>query len=88
MKTSVGRRLRRLLVVLHRWTALIFGLLLVVVSTSGALIVYEPELLRAGNAAMFRHGKPCTHWHLGCKVVNATTSDWIWSSVQKMWPSS
>lgn len=54
MKTSVGRRLRRLLVVLHRWTALIFGLLLVVVSTSGALIVYEPELLRAGNAAMFR----------------------------------
>lgn len=31
-----------------------FGLLLVVVSTSGALIVYEPELLRASNSELFR----------------------------------
>ncbi|WP_082504120.1 glycosyltransferase family 4 protein [Methylobacterium sp. Leaf117] len=33
--------------------------------------VCEYDLI-CGNAAMFRHGKPCTHWHLGCKVVNAT----------------
>ena len=38
----------------HRWTALVFGLLLVIVSTSGALIVYEPEMLRASNSELFR----------------------------------
>lgn len=38
----------------HRWTALILGVLLVVVSTSGALVVYAPELLRASNAELFR----------------------------------
>jgi uncharacterized iron-regulated membrane protein len=43
-----------LLVVSHRWTALVFGLLLVIVSTSGALIVYEPEMLRASNSELFR----------------------------------
>jgi uncharacterized iron-regulated membrane protein len=51
------RRLRGLintLKVCHRWTALIVGLLLVVVSTSGALIVYAPELVRATNADLFR----------------------------------
>jgi hypothetical protein len=36
-----------------RWIELTLGLLLVVVSTSGALIVYEPELLRASNAELF-----------------------------------
>lgn len=46
-------QLRRLLVLSHRWTALTLGLLLVVVSTSGALVVYAPELLRAGNAELF-----------------------------------
>jgi uncharacterized iron-regulated membrane protein len=45
--------LRSLLVVSHRWTALILGLLVVVVSTSGALIVYEPEILRASNSELF-----------------------------------
>src|SRR5690349_14852407 len=47
-------RLRRLLVWSHRWTALVLGFLLVVVSTSGALVVYAPELLRASNAELFR----------------------------------
>jgi PepSY-associated TM region len=50
---QVLRRPRRALVVTHRWIALTLGLLLVVVSTSGALIVYEPELLRASNAELF-----------------------------------
>lgn len=47
------RRTRRALVLVHRWIALTLGLLLVVVSTSGALIVYEPEMLRASNAELF-----------------------------------
>ena len=32
--------------------------------------VCEYDLI-CGNAAMFRNGKPCDRWHLGCKVVNA-----------------
>ncbi len=44
----------------HRWTALVLGLLLVVVSTSGALVVYAPELLRATNAELF-HSTPTGH---------------------------
>ncbi len=51
-------RFKQLLVWVHRWTALVLGALLVVVSTSGALVVYAPELLRTGNAELFRH-TPC-----------------------------
>ena len=54
---SGAGRVKRLLVTSHRWTALIFGLLLVIVSTSGALIVYEPEMLRASNSELF-HSTP------------------------------
>ncbi|MEL6059936.1 MULTISPECIES: glycosyltransferase [unclassified Methylobacterium] len=32
--------------------------------------VCEYDLI-CGNAAMFKDGKPCERWHLGCKVVNA-----------------
>ena len=46
-------RVKRLLVWCHRWIALTLGLLLVVVITSGALVVYAPELLRASNAELF-----------------------------------
>ncbi|WP_375462537.1 glycosyltransferase family 4 protein [uncultured Methylobacterium sp.] len=41
--------------------------------------ICEYDLI-CGNAAMFKHGKPCTHWHLGCKVVNASkqlTNRWV-----------
>ncbi|MCJ2007392.1 MULTISPECIES: glycosyltransferase family 4 protein [unclassified Methylobacterium] len=41
--------------------------------------VCEYDLI-CGNAAMFKHGAPCTHWHLGCKVVNASkqlTNRWV-----------
>lgn len=50
---QVPRKPRRALVLTHRWIALTLGLLVVVVSTSGALIVYEPEMLRASNAELF-----------------------------------
>lgn len=33
--------------------------------------VCEYDLI-CGNAAMFRGGKPCEKWHLGCKVANAS----------------
>jgi glycosyltransferase involved in cell wall biosynthesis len=33
--------------------------------------VCEYDLI-CGNAAMFRHGKPCDHWHLQCQVVSFT----------------
>lgn len=33
-----------------------------------------------GNAAMFRRGEPCSHWHLGCKITNLSklwTNKWV-----------
>jgi glycosyltransferase involved in cell wall biosynthesis len=33
--------------------------------------VCEYDLI-CGNAAMFKNGKPCTSWHLGCRAVNFT----------------
>lgn len=41
------RPLRRATIWLHRWTSLVLGLVLLVVTTSGAALVYEPELSRA-----------------------------------------
>lgn len=61
MATSRRRRVslkaRRALVLSHRWVGLVCGLLVVIVSTSGALLVYQPELLRALHPAMF-HSTP------------------------------
>ncbi|NMK76597.1 PepSY domain-containing protein, partial [Staphylococcus capitis] len=48
---------RRALVLSHRWIGLICGLLVVIVSTSGALLVYQPELVRALHPEMF-HSTP------------------------------
>ncbi|ORA64500.1 PepSY-associated TM helix domain-containing protein [Mycobacteroides franklinii] len=46
-------RTRRALVLSHRWIGLVGGLLVVIVSTSGALLVYQPELVRALHPEMF-----------------------------------
>ncbi|MEU9808511.1 PepSY-associated TM helix domain-containing protein [Mycobacterium sp. NPDC050853] len=46
-------RTRRALVLSHRWVGLICGLLVVIVSTSGALLVYQPELVRILHPEMF-----------------------------------
>ncbi|MGC4935382.1 PepSY-associated TM helix domain-containing protein [Gordonia sp. DT30] len=45
--------MRRALIVSHRWGSIVLGLLLVVVCTSGAILVYEPELARATKSALF-----------------------------------
>ncbi|MEH3157167.1 MAG: PepSY-associated TM helix domain-containing protein [Gordonia paraffinivorans] len=48
---------RRFLVVTHRWSALLLGLVLVVVCTSGAALVYEPEIVRTSHSELF-HSTP------------------------------
>nr|WP_264031582.1 PepSY-associated TM helix domain-containing protein [Mycobacteroides immunogenum] len=57
MSTPRRRRLslkaRRALVLSHRWVGLICGLLVVMVSTSGAILVYQPELVRAMHPELF-----------------------------------
>lgn len=47
-----GRRkpVRRFMIVTHRWISLLLGIVLLVISTSGALLLYRPELVRAMNS--------------------------------------
>lgn len=56
-RRRVSLKTRRALVLSHRWIGLICGLLVVIVSTSGALLVYQPELVRALHPEMF-HSTP------------------------------
>ncbi|PWJ53762.1 Uncharacterized iron-regulated membrane protein [Quadrisphaera granulorum] len=44
---------RHALVVTHRWTSLVLGVLLVLITTSGVVVLYQPELHRAFNASAF-----------------------------------
>ncbi|WP_280497371.1 PepSY-associated TM helix domain-containing protein [Nocardia asiatica] len=46
---------RRTLISIHRWSALILGLVLVVQATSGAILLYHAELFRAQHASFYRH---------------------------------
>ncbi len=52
---GTGRRrpVRRALIVTHRWLSLAMGLVLLLVTTSGAILLYEPELRRAMNPAAY-----------------------------------
>lgn len=54
------RRAKRATVVTHRWLSLVLGLLLVVVTTTGAAVVYSPEWTRWTNSAAF-HVTASTH---------------------------
>lgn len=41
--------------------------------------ICEYDLI-CGNAAMFRRGRPCTSWHLGCRAINVSklfTNRWV-----------
>ncbi|MGH3726345.1 MAG: PepSY-associated TM helix domain-containing protein [Mycobacterium sp.] len=53
-RRGTASRVRRILVLSHRWIGLLLGVLVVIVSTSGALLVFQPELVRALNSEMFR----------------------------------
>ncbi|MGW4093607.1 PepSY-associated TM helix domain-containing protein [Nocardia sp. NPDC004750] len=47
--------IRRRLISIHRWSALILGSVLVIQSTSGAILLYHAELFRARHASFYRH---------------------------------
>lgn len=49
------RPVRKALVLTHRWTSLVLGLLLVVESTSGAIVLYQPEWFRTTHDWFYRH---------------------------------
>lgn len=46
-KRRTGRPVRRLFIVTHRWLALILSLVLLVITMSGAILLYRPEIQRA-----------------------------------------
>lgn len=46
---------RRALVVTHRWTSLVLGLLLVVETTAGVVLLYRAEYFRATHADFYAH---------------------------------
>ncbi|MDT3397283.1 PepSY-associated TM helix domain-containing protein [Streptomyces sp. B1866] len=48
------------MVVLHRWSSLVLGLVLLVVTTSGAILLYQPEYFRATHHDFYRH-TPSAH---------------------------
>jgi len=45
----------RAMVVTHRWPALVLGLLLVVETTTGAVLLYQPELARLADPDLYAH---------------------------------
>lgn len=60
-RTGTSRPVRRFLIVTHRWLSLVLGLVLLVITTSGAVLVYEPELNRWMNSDAYDvSGKPAT----------------------------
>ena len=49
------RPVRRFLVVSHRWTSLVLGLVLVLETTAGALLLYRAEYFRATHSDFYAH---------------------------------
>jgi uncharacterized iron-regulated membrane protein len=47
------RRVKRWTVVTHRWTSLVLGLVLVLITTTGAAVVFAPEWTRWTNSSTF-----------------------------------
>jgi uncharacterized iron-regulated membrane protein len=45
--TQPRRRVRRFFIVTHRWISLLLGIVLLAITTSGAILVYRPEIQRA-----------------------------------------
>jgi len=48
-RTRTRKPVRRFLIVTHRWLSLVLGLVLLLISTSGALLLYRPELAHVMN---------------------------------------
>lgn len=49
------RPARRSMVVVHRWTSLVLGLLLVVETTAGAVLLFHGDWFRATNSTFYQH---------------------------------
>ncbi|GAA5048781.1 PepSY-associated TM helix domain-containing protein [Nocardia callitridis] len=47
--------MRRALIVAHRWSSLILGLVLVVECTTGVVLLYHAEIFRAQHSAFYQH---------------------------------
>ncbi len=55
-RLRLGRKpVRRLMVIAHRWISLVLGLLLILITTTGAALLYRPEYFRATHSALFQH---------------------------------
>ncbi len=53
--------MRRFMIVSHRWLSLVLGIVLLALTTSGAILIYRPELQRAMNhTAYAASGGPAT----------------------------
>ncbi len=48
-RTARRRPVRRFLVITHRWMSLLLGLVLLAITTSGAILLYRPELEKLGH---------------------------------------
>ena len=54
-------RVRRFMIVTHRWMSLLLGLVLLAITTSGAILLYRPEIQRTlSGDAYDASGKPAT----------------------------
>lgn len=55
------RRFRRFQIVTHRWLSLVLGLVLLAITTSGAILLYRPEIQRSLNSDAYdTSGEPAT----------------------------
>ncbi|MGC4111674.1 MAG: PepSY-associated TM helix domain-containing protein [Nocardioides sp.] len=52
-RTRRRRPARRFMIVTHRWLSLVLGLVLLVIATSGAVLLYRPEIERYDAAAAY-----------------------------------
>ena len=60
-KRRTGRPVRRLFIVTHRWVSLTMGLVLLVITMSGAVLLYRPEIQRSLHQDAYQaSGKPAT----------------------------
>ena len=66
---------KRGFVLTHRWSALVLGLVLLIVTTSGIPLLYEQEITRARHAAAYEEaGGVRVRWKKGHRPADAVTN--------------
>ena len=83
--TFTPRVLRRFLIVSHRWLSLVLGLVLVLICTSGAVLLYRPELQRHIDHAAYATsgGQPVVTMQQAADAVTAAHPDFQVAAVIK-----